>query len=298
MARLRDDGERQELRRRALQRALFIALAILVGLGLVWYGCVRAWGWMTSLEQFRVYPGNLALQPVPWLNLDALRADMRRTDPTGLLSQSCSFFLPRLAGRVATAYGASPWVRRVVAVRRRFPRSLEITLEVRKPYATVAYRGGSVVVDDEGVVLDPQLYRLSNPPVAGRPDIVMCYDPESAPRRGERWNCQGVSAGIDMLAFLGEGGALNGLRVRAVEVRKETAPSGNAQLCVVLKTDSGAEIKWGLPPKSGGATTAEVSTSAKVEALQGIVAQHRARLSQVEYIDVRWDRPTLRMKAF
>jgi hypothetical protein len=63
-----------------------------------------------------------------------------------------------------------------------------------------------------------------------------------------------------------------------------------------LKTDAGAEIRWGLPPRAPLAGTSEVSTTAKLEALTSIVRQHRTQLSRLEYIDVRWDRPTLQLR--
>ena len=283
-------------RKHALQRSLVIALAILAALGLTWYGLTLAWNWVTSLEDFRVYPGRLALQPVPWLNIDALKADMRRTDPTGLLVHSCSIFTPRLTDQVAAAYGASPWVRRVVAVNRRFPDKLEISLEIRRPFAIVVCGKGRYLVDRDGMILAPELYRLPKDGL-GRPDIVLAYAPESLPQRGHTWNSEGVMAGIDMLAFLGENATLNGLKILGLQVQRDTMMLGRAPVCVVLKTDSGAEVRWGLPPRAIQAGTSEVSTKAKLDALACIVRQHRSQLARLEYIDIRWDRPTLRLKA-
>lgn len=284
-----------EAKNHALQRALLIAVVILVCLGMTWYALTPAWDWVTSLEEFRVYPGRLALQPTPWLNIDALKADMRRTDRTGLLADSCSFFAPRLAERVAAAYGASPWVRRVVAVERKFPNRLAISLEIRQPFAFVVCGKGRYLVDRDGVILAPELYCLPKQGL-GKPDILLTYSPEAPPLRGRPWNSEGVSAGIDMLAFLGEKAALNGVAVTGLEVRRDAGATGRAPVCVVLRTDSGAEIRWGLPPRAPRAGTSEVSTAAKFEALSSVVRQHRSQLSRLEYIDVRWDRPTLHLR--
>ncbi len=284
-----------EARTHALQRALTISIVILVSLGLVWYGLTLAWNWVTSLDQFRVYPGRLALQPAPWLNIDALKADMLRTDRSGLLATGCSIFTPRLAQRVAGAYGASPWVRRVVAVERKFPDQLLISLEIRQPFAIVVCGKGRYLVDRDGMILAPELYRLPKDGL-GRPDIVLSCAPESAPQRGRTWNSEPVLAGIDMLAFLGDKAALNGLKVQGLEVQRDTSVIGRAPVCVVLKTDSGAQVRWGLPPRAPLAGTSEVSTAAKLEALTCVVRQHGSQLSRLEYIDIRWDRPTLALR--
>jgi hypothetical protein len=285
-------------RQRMLRVALGVGVGGLVIILLSWWGCVRLWDWIANMEEFRVYPGNLALEPVSWMDTEALREDILRTDPTetGVLKYGWSFFSPNLTDDVARAYATSPWVRQVVGVRRHFPNSLEVRLILRSPYATVRSGQGRMVVDDEGVVLTPQIYHVGKDEIK-RPEILLSYAPEVSPKAGARWNCEGVAAGIEMLNFIEQQPILKALNIQAVEVRREGSRQNKSQLCIVLRPEGGPEIRWGLPPKSDIVNASEVSTPIKLAALLTILNSKGEDLPHVEYIDLRWDRPILRPRG-
>ena len=278
-----------------MYRAFVVAVAVVVALGMGWFACVRAWRWLANLEEFTVYPGNLALEPIEWLDTEALMADVRSTDTTGLLSRGCSYFTPNLAAKVAAAYEQSPWVRRVTRVRRKFPNNLDISLSVRRPFAVARSRRWQVVVDSEGVVLSPAIYRFPKDGLE-RASITLLRAPRGAPKPGEQWQSEDLAAGLVMLRYIEHQPALKRLKLKAVEVRREGGWLRKERLCLVLTTEGGPDILWGLPPQAAGPGTAEVDTDTKVSALQGILRHYRRRLSNIEYIDVRNDLATLKEK--
>jgi hypothetical protein len=280
----------------SLYRALAIVAAGFLAFSLLWFACVQAWHWITRLEEFRAYPGNITLEPVSWLNSAAFRADVGRSDQTGLLGGSTSFFAPDLAGRVAAAYESSPWVLRVISVTKVFPNKLQIRLALRAPYALVSRGGVSVLVDEEGVPLSPQVYRMPEE-IAKKPKIILNYEPETKPALGAKWQCEGVAAGIEMMKLVGSDPILRALNVQTVEVRKEPVSSKDAPVCVVLHAGAGTQIRWGLPPSRPPVGNSEVGTRQKLESLSTILRHQGTRLSQLEYIDVRWDRPAVRPNA-
>jgi len=274
-------------RQRALYKAFGIAVALVVVLTVGWVLAARGWSWLAGLEEFRVYPGQLDLRPLPWLDAEAFMADVRRTDRTGLLRGGCSYFLPRLPEKVAAAYERSPWVARVTRVSKRFPNRLDIALVIREPFALVRYNDTQVWVDREGVVLSPTIYRLEAVQPA-RPPVHLARAPSVPPRPGETWRVEDVSAALAMLRYIEERPVLRRLNLASIEVRREGGWFNRERLCLVLTTRDGPQILWGLPPMAAGPGTAEVDTDTKVGRLQGIL-RHRARLPAIEYIDVRND---------
>lgn len=291
-------------RQAALRRAFLAATAVFVALGAGWYFGTRAWHRIAALEEFRVFPGDLELPPVPWLDREAFLADVRRTDPSGILRGGCSYFTPDLAARVAAAYEASPWVRRVQAVRRRFPNRLEIRLSVREPFAEVRWplsggasggRGeGRAVVDRSGIVLSPRVYRFP-PEGLGRPPILLERRPGAPPQEGGRWACEEVAAALALLRYLEERPELRRLEMTGLHVRTEGGLLRRERLCLVLRTERGPDILWGLPPLASGPGTPEVDTATKAGRLIGIL-RHLDRLPPMEYIDLRNDLFTLKQR--
>ena len=265
--------------------SLGVALTVLVVGALGWYVWTLTWGWLTGLDEFRVYPGRLALAPVNWLDTESLIGDIRRTDDSGLLRGNCSYFTPKLAERVAKAYTKSPWVERVTLVQRKFPNRLEIGLVVREPFAVVRWQAGEAIIDRQGVVLSPLIYRV---PSGGlkQPDILLSGSPKIAARSGAVWRSKDVTAAMDMLHYAMKKPELARLNIRSVEVRRERGMFKRERLCLVLNTELGPEIRWGLPPGDPKVGITEAETEVKVGALQTWL-RHPGELSTYEYIDIR-----------
>lgn len=60
---------------------------------------------------------------------------------------------PEIERKLANAFDAHPWVRRVVRVAVRHPAAAEVDVECREPVAMVRWKGGLVGIDAEGIVL-------------------------------------------------------------------------------------------------------------------------------------------------
>ncbi|HOX07790.1 MAG TPA: hypothetical protein PK280_15425 [Planctomycetota bacterium] len=152
-----------------------------------------------------------------------------------------SLFDRDLCSRVERSYRESPWVDRVVAVRRRFPDCVEVELVVRQPYAVVHRDGLYHLVDIRGC-------RLPVAPSA-RPDArypLIEGAKTAPPAPGEVWNDECVSDALrlaellsDVLSRRGPGG-----RLTLIDVSKP-ARGHDLRPQMIARTASGAEIDWG-----------------------------------------------------
>ena len=272
--------------RSALVVLLVSGVTVAIGL----FGFRQLWDHVVALDEFKVYPGEIEVGPLPWIDTGAFREDLRRWDSENFLGHGYSILSSNLTGRAAAAYERSPWVRRVLVVRKDFPNRLYVQLDLRRPYATIEYRGKTHLVDCEGVYLDQGVYRT---PPEGLGRLPVRLEVVSRlPVLGEVWQDGGVLLALDMLRFMEErDAAFAGLDLKCIEVQREGAIIGHRRNVAVLRTGPGTIIRWGSSPYRQAGDEAEVTPDEKLRALHALIREFGDKIYEFRYIDLRWDRP-------
>lgn len=282
--RARDDARRQITR-----YGVIVAVVCLVaGAGL--FGIIKLWQAVTGMEAFRVNPADVPVNS-EWVNPEAIRADFLRTDPTGILKERCSLFASDLAQHVADAYANSPWVRRVEYVQRIFPNRLDVKLDLRMPFVLVRNAGAWYCLDEDGVVLSPDIYRLTRDGYPRlRPFVVLMNNPP-APAPGEVWDDAAAYGGLELAKHCREHLAED-VRVNWIEVFPE-GPPGYQFATATLVLDTGVRVRWGRTP-GFRPSPAEPPILHKTTALIAWVKSEEANLASHESLDVTHDLPIVK----
>ena len=267
---------------------VLLVSGVTVAIGL--FGFRQLWDRVVALDEFKVYPGEIEVGPLPWIDAGAFREDLRRWDSENFLDRGYSILSDNLTVRAAAAYERSPWVRKALVVRKDFPNRLYVRLELRRPYATVEYRGKTHLVDCEGVYLDQDVYRM---PADGLGRLPVRLEVVSRlPVLGEVWQDGGVLLALDMLRFVEErAAAFAGLDLKCVEIRREGAIIGHKRKVAILRTGPGTIIRWGSSPYRPAGDEAEVTPDEKLRALHALMREFGGKIYEFRYIDLRWDRP-------
>jgi hypothetical protein len=112
--------------------------------------------WSQYGEKIRVQPDALLFPPrvsvsgVPrWVTTNIVAEALRDAS----LDHGLPIDDPEIERKLANAFDAHPWVRRVVRVAVRHPAAADVELECREPVAMVRWKGGLVGIDAEGIVL-------------------------------------------------------------------------------------------------------------------------------------------------
>ena len=151
---------------------------------------------------------------------------------------------PGLVEEVADSFARNPWVRRVVAVERRFPDQVRVRLEMRAPRLAVKRLRGYTLVDGDGVCL-PGTY--ARPPVRAMEVLGAASTPPAA---GRRWEGPEIAAALEMTSLAGGEGILRELGIRAIDVANLNGRRDAKSPEVTLLAASGASIGWGRVPSS------------------------------------------------
>jgi len=286
-----------------------ILVATAVAAGGTW-GFTRLWYYVINLDEFQLVPGEQKLldfsgKPLdekPWLNYENFRSYLLNDtgDPTGVLRERTSLFARHLTDRVHDALRQCPWVRlenresAAVKVQRHFPNELEIRIELRSPAFRVADTQYEYLLDEEGVVLNPRLYRPSEP--ARRRPLIRFTFYTGTPEQGKRWIDEGVIGAMHLIRVLEDNRVLAAVRVE--EIRVIAAPEGSTEYTrnLTLIPAAGGEILWGSPAYPGRIPSpSEAPPGRKLQSLIRMIEQYKSVLPQYT-IDVRFERPTARLR--
>lgn len=214
----------------------------------------------------------------PWLP----PAEVAGLNALGDAVRGRSILDPSLARDLAECYAESPWVSRVLHVRRAYPNRLDVALAIRKPFAVVrASSGPPVILDCDGVRLpasaDPAgLVRLSG---AGT----------FPPPPGEMWETPRIKDG---LRALGRYSSLIEGKPRlapfaAREVRVGKWSRADARPLVEIVTAKGFPVIWGVDLPDGSATIGGPTAREKLAALAGVLPGLARGTRRVAYLSVR-----------
>ena len=310
---LRPLGSRSRLRSflespRFRSSVITLIVAVAVAAAGVW-GFRALWRYVIDLKEFRLVPGEQELRDLsgrpldgsPWVEIDNLRAQwLGQADEAGsALRRPVSLFAPKLTERIYAALVQSPWLRPgapgegpPVRVRRRFPNRLEIRLRLRQPAFRVADPKYTYLVDDEGVVLDPTIFRVTDA-LKERPVLRFSFDP-GVPEPGKRWADEGVRGAMHLLRVLDDSALLGGFAVAEVLIDEAARGTTGSHRLLALVPSGGGRIIWGSPPFPGKIPSpAEATPEEKFRNLVEVLPRYKGALPQF-VVDLRLRTPTVR----
>ncbi|MBF8276446.1 MAG: ftsQ [Candidatus Brocadiaceae bacterium] len=269
--------------KKALQPSL-IAILLAVGLiGFVIFKIPQVWSALTDLNIFKVSPLNFEFQTPVWVT-DRLRNDIKNV---AALQEEYGLYEDGLTRKIAEAYCKLPVVKRVDSISRIFPNTLDVKLALRKPAAIVQYGNKSYLVDNEGVVLPNEYYLMPNPDYDS--PYIRGSKLSKPPPVGSTWSDRGIAEGIELIAFLRLNNIHNLFKVVVVEVANVRKKGRSEKSEIILWTEANTQIRWGC--SSLIKQTSELTNEEKLQNLLSIAKSEGTALKQMEYVDVRWDKP-------
>jgi hypothetical protein len=209
-------------------------------------------------------------------------AEVARVNALGESVRGRSILDPDLTRDLAACYMESPWVSRVIHVRRAFPNRLEVELAIRRPFAVVERGTGlPVVLDRTGVRLPASAESRGLPKLTG---VV-----SSVPAQGAAWEDTRVLDGLRVLGryqTLVEAAPDLG-KCAAKEVRVGEWSRADARPVVEIVTAAGWRVVWGVDMPAGEGTVTGPPADEKLARL----AEHLPRIAnsarRPAYVDLR-----------
>lgn len=229
---------------------------------------------VAAMPHFRVYPARFRATGPKWCADDLAKVAFPR--------ESYSVFDPELTLDVARAYLASPWVKAVRSVEKRFPSEMHVELELREPAAFIRLPASCYAVDDEGIRL-PLEYEAWDHITRPLPLIFgVRGDP---PEAGKRWVDAGTLAALAVLRALAAEPALLS-EIHFVDVSNLDGVIDPQRSEVMLFTRRRVRIAWGRAPDT--AHFGEPSVANKLARLRQWLARPLALSGGAAHIDLRF----------
>jgi hypothetical protein len=229
---------------------------------------------VAQMSRFRVYPARFRAQAPSWCVDDLSTVAFRH--------ESYSIFDPRLTRDVAEAYLASPWVKGVRRVEKRFPNELKVELELREPAAFVRLPEGCYAVDADGVYLPLDYQRWDHE----RRRLPLVFGVKAQPPEpGTRWPDRRACVAVDVLnALAAEPTILE--QIHFVDVANLDGEIDPLRSEVLLFTRRRVRIAWGRAPDT--TKFGEPPVAQKLARLRRWLAQPLALSGGGSYIDLRF----------
>jgi len=216
-----------------VQGGIVAALVVAAAVGLF-----LARGRVARMPEYSVYPAQLRAQAPPWAAADLEGVTFPR--------ECYSIFDASLTRDVAEAYVASPWVKAVRRVEKRFPNHLHVELDLREPAAFVRLPDASHAVDAEAVCLPLAYARWDH---EQRPLPLIFGVKAEPPQPGQRWTDPGTLAALAVIHALATEPAL--LRqVHFLDVSNLDGVIDPQRSEVLLFTRRRVRIAWGRAPNT------------------------------------------------
>jgi len=259
--------------RPTMVKVFLACLGIVLFIGLFYQ--IRAYA--INMKYFMFRPEDLALADPPAWVTDEIQAEIFNVPS---LREPFSLLEPDIAKRIGKELERIPWIRHVHAVRKYFPRKLEIEMSLRKPVAWAKHKGVLYLVDADGVRLPRECLADGVRPfslpviprVKGVPPVV-----------GRVWEDKGLEAALAVANLLDYSGNPAAKRVASIEPRIKLGQVDS----LVIHTSGDATIIWGKPPFERNSM--EQSPEVKMQQLLGLLEFYDERkLSEYEEIDIRY----------
>ncbi len=252
-----------------IQGGIVVALIVAAAIGL------RVARHEAALKpQFLVYPAQLRAQAPPWCAADLQQVTFPR--------ECYSIYDSRLVPDVAEAYGASPWVKAVRRVEKRFPNQLDLELDLREPAAFVRLPDATWAIDADGVRL-PLAYEKWDH--EQRPLPLIFGVKTTPPDPGRRWQDPGTTAALSVLQALASEPTL--LRqVHFLDVSNLEGVIDPQRSEVLMFTRRRVRVAWGRPPNT--TKFGEPSVPCKLARLRRYLSRPQALSDGASSIDLRF----------
>ncbi|HEX3725588.1 MAG TPA: hypothetical protein VHV08_05070 [Pirellulales bacterium] len=244
----------------------FLAGTLVLGVGAgVWYAVWRQVSeHVLAGSEYQVDPQKIVVtRPPPWIHSDIKSDVVREASFDGPLS----LLDPELTVRLASAFASHPWVAHVERISKRFPSSVEVMLEYRRPVAMVEVSGGALPVDIAATVLPSGDFSREEAEAYPRIEDIHTAPSGSV---GNHWGDAAVSGGARLAAALGNDWQALGLS-RIVPGGRRPARSG-IEYDYVLISRGGTRIDWGLAPGADSLNQSMVAD--KIAQLRQYANQH------------------------
>ena len=253
-------------------------ILLIAGLALFLYLCYEGGEYAEDLEYFVVNPSHVHFTQTPdWVSENVTDEVLS----VGALSRPFNIFEPGMTDRIAREIDRSPWVRRVVAVRKRYPNRLAMELELRRPVAYVDYRGTFYAVDRFGVRLPEVARRIEDAP--WRLPCVLSGQGEP-PAVGEPWPGEIVAHAALVADKIEKSSDPMPVTVVAIDVSMSYR-RGRGDPNVTLYTLEGPRVLWGSPP--GKERHGEPKCPEKIRNLR-VFSRRTGDVARREYVDIRF----------
>ncbi len=252
---------------------LAAVLAFSCVLGLTSYHLWHRYGdRIVGQPRYRLDPERLVVTPQPaWI-----QSDVAASAVTYGQLRDASLLDRELVLQVKQAFGVQPWVKCVKRVNKRFPSTVVIDLEYRRPLAMVEVPAGMfpnynyeglLPIDDEGYLLPVEIDKetaASFPKISG-----VDTSPTGPP--GSPWGDVRVAQAVHIVALLES--IWEPLQLNRVEVPARPSISDQASSrSFVLITNKRRRFEWGSAP--GQEQRGEQTASAKIDGLRQFLTEH------------------------
>jgi len=269
-----------------LKRILFYAgprLFFFVLAGVLW--CLMAERMELAAREmpyFEIHPKDFRLvNNAPWMNA-AIEAEIKSPPqmPTRM-----NYFDPFLLENISRSYEQFSWVEGVAHVGKRFPRTIDLKLNLRKPVAAVSFKGKCFLVDRRSVRLSAKDYVLKEFSHELPSIIGATSKPPSIP--GVTWTDHGVKGAVLVLNLLETWPRRQEIRISRVDVQNINGQVNPKDSEIVLWTDRNVKIEWGRSPDTG--KYGEVPPRRKLDHL-GKLLDQQPGLEGVKTARIRFDK--------
>ncbi len=263
--------------------ATFIAALLLI------YGLYIGFNVILKQDEFRINKKELSFTLPDWVSKEG-KGQIR---DLMLLQDGHSVFEKDLTRDIAGVYNKTPFFKRVVSVKRKFPNKINVALELRKPAAIVKSKSGDYLVDAEGVRLPDRYYTW---PIPGERDVKILVDNmKDIPFSGKKWGDKRILAGVDLVKFLQLNNADKILEIAAIDVSNVGKRFITKKSDIILWTKNGTRIKWGCSKFCDEID--ELSDAEKLRNLFSVAKQAGNKFVDMDYVDVRWIKPVGKSKG-
>ncbi len=248
---------------------------------------------------------NLPAFPKDMPGAEQVRSDfaqaMEREQPVSILKRD-------LDTVVRQFYESSPYVRRVVSMKRRFPGGLKVDIEFRHPIAMVETGGHYVLVDQYGELLpiEVPLEEVVRPIISVRPEGDLRNDPGEY---GEQWFLDAIKEGVAVLLDLegqSENSIFDSVNIVGIDVSNHGGRISEIDSEVSLVTDRtwfdaksnrhrNTLLAWGRSTKHPGHWV-ELPVETKLDNLRRLLLARPSGLRGLRVADLRFDQLYYREK--
>ena len=222
--------------------------------------------------QYRLNPDKLDVTEQPeWIH-----SDVKQSASTAGRLHDANLLDRELVLQVKQAFGVQPWVKCVLRVDKRYPSTVEVDLEYRRPVAMVEVPAGMfpgydyeglLPVDEEGFLLPVEIGEQEAqqfPKIGG-------IDSSPAGPPGSPWGDPRVAAAAQIVLLLED--VWQPLELYRVDVPPRQSPiDGALQADFVLVTRQRRHYTWGSAP--GQERQGEERADAKASGLKGFLEKH------------------------